>query len=165
QVRARGVAVQIDEAGRQPARSEVEHVVARGHADLLARADRLDLAVLDQHHAVIDELRAVVWNRQDLLGEQREARAAGAAGVDLLDRGQRENDRTEHHGASTSSPLTQVRTTLVAGSSGAPSSRSTSASSPVTRRPTRAEIVIISAASAVSARSAPSGLMPFATAW
>src|SRR6185436_16249803 len=169
QARPRRVAVEIDEARREPGVAEVEDLVSGRDLDLAALAERLDLAVLDQHHRAIDHLRSLVGNREDLGREEREAGATLAARIGVLAgriaaRREREEERREDHGFSTSSPLTQARRTLVPGSSGAPSSRSTSASSPLSSLPTRPSIAIIAAASAVSARSAPSGLIPFAIA-
>src|SRR5829696_8961422 len=64
-----------------------------------------------------------------------------------------------------SSPLTHTRLTLEEGSSGLPSSSTTSASIPGASLPTRLSIANISAASPVSERIAISGLIPFATAY
>jgi len=58
--------VQVDHAGHDPARPEIDELVARGDRRLARGQDLLDLAVLDQHERVVDEARSAALARERL---------------------------------------------------------------------------------------------------
>jgi hypothetical protein len=76
--------VHFDEPRHQPVVADVEHLVARRDERVAPRPDGLDLAVLNEHDAVVHGGAPAELAGDDLLREDRETLAADGAGVHVL---------------------------------------------------------------------------------